>query len=258
MYKKYALCVGINDYPGLDADLRGCVNDARDWEDLLVNHGYTVFTLLDAAANKYNIITELRRLVDTAGWADRIVFTYSGHGTWLPDTDGDEADARDEALVCHDHQLGGLLTDDELQAIFGDLSYGTGALIVSDSCHSGTMTRGLADTHVVDRHPRFLSPALLLEDMTEERAVAMERLPASTPRRTASLISGCTDLEYSYDAEFKGRPNGAFTYAALQAYEPGINLAAWYARIRGWLPSDSYPQTPQLTASAYRRNVRAL
>ena len=31
-----ALCVGINDYPGNESDLRGCVNDARAWAELLV------------------------------------------------------------------------------------------------------------------------------------------------------------------------------------------------------------------------------
>ena len=30
-----ALCVGINDYPGSNMDLAGCVNDARDWQALL-------------------------------------------------------------------------------------------------------------------------------------------------------------------------------------------------------------------------------
>ena len=31
MAKKLALCIGINDYPGTDSDLSGCVNDANDW-----------------------------------------------------------------------------------------------------------------------------------------------------------------------------------------------------------------------------------
>ena len=30
-----ALCVGINDYPGSNMDLAGCVNDAKDWQALL-------------------------------------------------------------------------------------------------------------------------------------------------------------------------------------------------------------------------------
>ena len=34
---KYALCIGINDYPGTDSDLSGCVNDANDWAAALTN-----------------------------------------------------------------------------------------------------------------------------------------------------------------------------------------------------------------------------
>ena len=32
---KKALCVGINDYPAEDNDLKGCVRDARAWGRLL-------------------------------------------------------------------------------------------------------------------------------------------------------------------------------------------------------------------------------
>ena len=28
---KYALCIGINNYPGTASDLAGCVNDVDDW-----------------------------------------------------------------------------------------------------------------------------------------------------------------------------------------------------------------------------------
>ena len=31
-----ALCIGINNYPGTNMDLAGCVNDANDWADELI------------------------------------------------------------------------------------------------------------------------------------------------------------------------------------------------------------------------------
>ena len=37
-----ALCIGINDYPGTDNDLSGCVNDAQDWAEELSRRGFTV------------------------------------------------------------------------------------------------------------------------------------------------------------------------------------------------------------------------
>jgi hypothetical protein len=49
---KRALCVGINDYPGADMDLNGCVNDAMDWQSLLESRGYQVTRLLDSEATR--------------------------------------------------------------------------------------------------------------------------------------------------------------------------------------------------------------
>ena len=39
---KKALCIGINDYPGTDSDLSGCVNDANDWAAELGGRGFAV------------------------------------------------------------------------------------------------------------------------------------------------------------------------------------------------------------------------
>ncbi len=259
MRKKYALTVGINEYVDPSARLRGCVNDARDWAELLRSQGYATNVLLDAQATQANIVSALARMVALAGFGDRIVFQYSGHGTWVPDRDGDEADGRDEALVCYDYREGGILLDDTLQKIFGNLNYGAGALILSDSCHSGTVSRmvNLRRTPPGAPQPlataKFLSPAEFLDDLPTARAVEMEQKAAGVSRKTASLISGCSDLEFSYDSSFNGRSNGAFTRAAIDAFRPGISLKGWYDEIRRILPNAQYPQAPQLTSSSRRR-----
>jgi hypothetical protein len=246
-----------NNYPGTDAQLQGCVNDAVDWSELLVSQGYEVTMRHEATLG--DTIGCLMELVAKAKWGDRIVFTYSGHGTWVPDRDGDEADGRDEAMVMADYRQGGLLMDDTVQLIFGDLRAGVGGLILSDSCHSGTVSRFLGDAATPKERPRFYPPSNIITGLTEERAKILEQRPASTPRATASLISGCGDLEYSYDAVFNNRPNGAFTRAAIDTYKPGVSLGRWFTAIREELPSDWYPQTPQLTAaSPYRKYIKAL
>jgi metacaspase-1 len=262
--QKYALTVGINEYADPSVRLRGCVNDARDWAQLLRAQGYATNTLLDSQATQANIVSALVRMVALAGFGDRVVFQYSGHGTWLPDRDGDEADGRDEALVCYDYREGGLLLDDTLQKIFGNLKRGAGALILSDSCHSGTVSRMVDLRRTPPGAPmplataKFLSPAEFLDDLPTARAVEMEQKAAGVPRKSASLISGCADLEFSYDSSFNGRSNGAFTRAAIDAFTPGISLKRWYDDIRRELPNAQYPQAPQLTASAYRRYAKAL
>ena len=74
-------------------------------------------------------------------------------------------------------------------------------------------------------------------------------------------MAGCRDEEYSYDARFGGRPNGAFTYYAqktLKSLPPGATYAQWYTAIREYLPGASYPQTPQIFGARQSRKFKVL
>ena len=72
------------------------------------------------------------------------------------------------------------------------------------------------------------------------------------------LLSGCTDSEYSYDAEIDGRYNGAMTAMALKVIRenPLVTYDEFYAGLRQDLPSKEYPQTPQLEGMAEHKNTR--
>lgn len=241
---RYALCIGINDYPGTSSDLSGCVPDARDFAAALDARGFAVRQLLDSAATKAVLVDELARLVDRTGYGDTAIVTFSGHGTWVADTDGDEADRRDEALCPHDVFTAGPLTDDELHGIFTRRRFGARLVLISDSCHSGTVTRLAAPLGATLQAVRFLPPRTYQPDAKAAPAVAR-----AAPRPSALLLSGCADGEYAYDAWFGGKPNGAFTKAALAALRtlpPGATMRDWYAEIRMSLPSQDYPQTPAL------------
>jgi metacaspase-1 len=201
---KLALCIGINDYPGVSNDLYGCRNDAADWTDALTARGFDVRTLLDSAASGAAIRTGVADLLSRTSAGDAVVITYSGHGTWVPDLDGDEPDHRDEALCPHDIAANGPLLDDELFTLFSAASPGVRTVLISDSCHSGTLTRlsrPLGDSRCSSR---FLAPSTFLSPPTGN----LSRGPSRTrPRSSALLLSACRDTEYSYDATFSGRPN---------------------------------------------------
>ena len=257
MGKLKAVCVGIN-YPGTSAELYGCVNDANDWEALLIDAGYEVVKLLDSDATKVNIMTALQVAASSSKRGHRLVFTYSGHGTWKPDFDGDEIDGRDEALCPIDYAENRLIVDDELQEAFSLLPSGAGSLVISDSCHSGTLSKNLLGSLAPGR-PRYLSPSSFTDLTAKQVSRVEETIDTKSPRKSSSLISGCMDHEYSYDGVFDGRPNGAMSKAAFLTYRPGIRLNTWYKEIREMLPSTYYPQTPQLTSSnLYRRYSRAI
>lgn len=259
MLKRYALCVGINDYPGSGSDLAGCVNDAHDWHVTLLSRGYDVRMLLDGEANKKSIVEVIRERLSRLKAGDRFVFTFSGHGTWIPDRDGDEIDGRDEALCCYDYASGGLLVDDEMFEMFKNRAFGSRVTLLSDSCHSGTVTR-LAMDPAVHKTVRFLPPTLFT-DLTEKEAARAELdISGGKPRSDAVLISGCADHEFSYDAHFGNRPNGAFTYFARQALDqsPSPRVKDVYDTLKALLPSQEYPQSPQLTAGIFQRGSSLL
>jgi hypothetical protein len=263
-----ALCIGINDYPGTGSDLRGCVNDAHDWAATLTNKGFTVRQLLDSQATKAAMVTAFNELIGNAKAGDCIAITFSGHGTLAPDTNGDEADRYDEALCPYDIHQGQVLVDDEIHEMFNKRALGVRLILISDSCHSGTVTRAAASDPDAGDAPRirFLPLASwLAEDQLPKGASGrpLSQLPVSqvfspwagVVRATGDLLmAGCEEGpdHYSYDATFQNRFNGAFTYYALRALQTLPAQATyrdWHAAIRRSLPSTNYPQKPQLVGT---------
>jgi hypothetical protein len=116
---KRALCIGINNYPGTHMDLNGCVNDANDWAAELAGRGFAVSKLIDSQATKAAMVSGIQ--VADRRWRQRrrAGDHLSGHGTYVPDTNGDEIDGLDEALCPYDLQTnGGPLIDDEINTLF--------------------------------------------------------------------------------------------------------------------------------------------
>jgi hypothetical protein len=241
---KKAICVGINNYPGTANDLQGCVNDANDWSELLKGLGFETSLMLDSQATRQKIKTNLNTLIASAGESDVIVFTYSGHGTQVIDSNGDEGDTYDEAIYVYD----GTILDDELRMIIDTMNPKATLVVISDSCFSGTVTRLVPE----NTKPRFM-PA---KNISPDRVVR-QRFLLPEANMPELLISGCSDSEYSYDAEINGRYNGAMTAMALKVIKqnPNVSYSEFYASLRKLLPSSEYPQTPQLEGAAGSKNT---
>ena len=142
---KRAVCLGLDDYGG-NGDLNGCVNDCSDWSALLRDtFGFDVRALTNREVTIANVQTEFEGLVTRAGAGDLLVVTYSGHGTWVNaqnETNADEL--ADECWYLRD----GLLKDDWLrEAIRAKLDPAVDLVLISDSCHSGTMSRSAPATN---------------------------------------------------------------------------------------------------------------
>ncbi len=270
---KRALCIGINNYPGTDMDLAGCVNDARAWAAELTGRGFTVATLLDKEATKAAMVGGLEKVIGGAAGGDSVVITFSGHGTYEPDMNGDEIDGLDEALCPHDIRTAGALLDDDIHALFAARKSGVRLVLVSDSCHSGTVTRAVAAADEPDLpRPRFLPMGNWLPEDRLPRGASGKPISTVTVTSGASplskilsksqgdlLLSGCKEgpNNFSYDARIGGRPTGAFTYFALKVLKTlpaTATYADWHAAITpAFLPSATYPQSPQMVGNPAAR-----
>jgi hypothetical protein len=256
---KHGLCIGI-DYSGTSSELPDCVIDANRWAEALKARGFTVTTLLDSAATKAAMIAEIGELVAKLKYGDLGVLCYSGHGTWLADDDGDEADGRDEALCPSDVFTEGPLVDDDLGEIFSTRAMGARVLFISDSCFSGSVSRFAPSPQGSERRVRFMPPENFLkgEKLKGAKAVAGLRSTGRILAASASLLlSGSTDDEYS----FSTGTGGAFTLAALASLEEMHSPAdylAWHRKIRTKLPTAEFPQNPMLTGPLFQKRWAVL
>ena len=266
---KRALCVGINDYPIEGADLKGCVNDARAWASLLQDHfdfpSSDIRVMKDAEATKANVLAGLKDLLAGAGSGDVLVFANSSHGSQIPDPGGDEPDRYDEVMCPYDIK-DNALTDDELRELFSGLPKGVRLTVISDSCHSGTVTRALLIDNIPglsmpdDRRVRFLNPALfrggpILPDPMGAQPKGRMAFPQSSMDHL--LVAGCRDTEYSYDAVIAGDYHGAMTYHAIKAIEDA-NYQITYTELRDklgpMLEKAGYQQHPQLEGESHAKH----
>ncbi len=135
----WAVIVGIADYspPGPGGpDLSYSDDDAIDFYNKLIEWGWDssrIHLLLNSDATKTNIISQVEWLVSNVQPDDLVIFFFSGHGTYITDPQGEEADGRDEALVSHDLDL---ITDDELEILLSGIKVQS-IIVILDSCYSG-------------------------------------------------------------------------------------------------------------------------
>lgn len=242
--KKYAIFVGINDYPGDDMDLNGAVNDARNFKKLLTTkYRYPVANtamLLDGDATRANILAKIAAYGALVGPGDILVFQYSGHGTLfqdvysdvldetkkievdIPQEDGSRyqlpLDYYDSAIVPWDadspargRAWKSLILDDELYAAFSKITTkGATVVFISDSCHSGTVGKA--------QKMRFrfmpLEKALKVNNMADlnlTRPAKQTKGTTPTFNNRYITLTAAQDDEVAWDGNNSSIPGGLFT-----------------------------------------------
>ncbi len=165
-----ALLVGIDEYsPAAGSrrpdSLAGAKRDVELARSVLVDRfGFPLESIrmrCDSEATHERIVRDWKEwLIDRAGAETEVVFWFSGHGSRCPDAAagrGGEVGGYDSTLATYDSRVpptigvdgkttarGGYdFTDDELHSLLRALSTRTSRItVVTDSCHSGGVTRG--------------------------------------------------------------------------------------------------------------------
>lgn len=138
---RYAVIVGISDYPGTAYDLNYADDDAMDMKKALVeNYGFAdsdITLLIDSGATRSAILTAVEDVESKALADDEVIFFFSGHGMGGNADDGDN-EKLDESIVVHDGANLVPIWDGELAAAFS--GFQTQRIVfVFDSCLSGGM-----------------------------------------------------------------------------------------------------------------------
>lgn len=264
--RRVALLIGIADYEHFDllgppgaSDLVGPTNDVARMRASLKRWGFDgddVRVLRDGEATRAGILAGLDWVAERArGENDAVVVYYSGHGTWVPDEDGDEAlvtpgDTIDEALVPADapdpSTASALVLDDEIRDKLAAIPSRNVTMIV-DACFSGTITRGAeaspnARARGVPGNPGGDGPPGL------ELATA----PTHTLITAASAREVATELTIGPERIVYG----ILTYYLTEALD-GAPATARYdeimRRVRAGVRGEWVNQTPQLEGDADAR-----
>jgi metacaspase-1 len=262
MARGISVHVGLNavdpdHYDGWDGALAACEADANDMEALAKDRGFEKRTkLLTQEAKSDDIINAIEDAARELEPGDIFFLTYSGHGGQVPDAnDEEESDSSDETWLAYDRQI----VDDELYALWLKFEPGVRIIVLSDSCHSGSVNRNIRQDvpdpvktaeEAAKQNPRFRAlprdkligtyqrNASLYDDI--QNRVASSSSSAAELQTRVLLISGCQDDQLSRD----GIANGAFTGKLLQIWDDGAwkgGYATFHEAIRSQMPDDQQP-----------------
>lgn len=260
----WSLHIGMNkidpEHYGDDSELFACHYDAEDMSHIARDRGFEkIELLLDGQATRESVKASIANAAEYLRAGDMFLFTYAGHGSQVPDFNSDESDRADETLCLFD----GMLIDDELYELWSRFPDDVRIVMISDSCHSGSVLRATRRTpsdappvddgaiksrllplHIAARtfreHRDFYTAIGRKHAADDERLLMRELdMPLRCP---VLLISGCQDNQQSQD----GVGNGRFTQELLQVWDEGRFKGDWrelHRRIVAGMPP---AQTPNL------------
>ncbi|KAJ1971796.1 Ca(2+)-dependent cysteine protease, partial [Dimargaris verticillata] len=268
-----------------------CINDVRNIKRFLIelfNFRETDMVVLTDDARdpqsqptRANIIRGMNWLVSDARPNDSFFFHFSGHGSQVKDTSGDEIDGYDETILPVDYKYAGQIVDDEMNAIMvRRLPQGARLTAIFDSCHSGTALdlpfvydhRGrlvqnqvseLATKSLMSAGGAYLSGDILtagksvfsgLKTMVSGTKIQKRQKDLKSTVGDVIMFSGCKDSQTSADTfNYVVGNTGAMSHAFVTVLRsnPRQTYTQLLHSTREYLRRNKYKQVPQLSTGRH-------
>jgi metacaspase-1 len=258
--RRSALLVGIN-YRDTSSELNGCYNDIVNVSQYLrSNLGYSsdaISILTDGnrgstappqsiSPTRENILAGISRLVSGLISGDEVVFHFSGHGSLVRDTNGDENTGYDSCLCPIDYDTAGIITDDELRVcLINKIPKGVKLYAILDCCHNGT---GCDLRYKYEDFSRVIAIRPTTRWITRQKAFVQSKYRESLG--DIYMISGSRDEQTSADAYINNQFAGALTYALMSTLRTNdIRSYSWSSLLRDlrhFMRVNRYSQIPQI------------
>jgi hypothetical protein len=241
---KKALLIGIN-YRNTSNELTGCINDVNELKNVLAkNCGYNNITVISEdekiKPTKNNILKALKDIISESEKYNEIWIHYSGHGYYVKDENGDEADGYDEVLVPLDHSVNGFIIDDDLNLIISKTKCNT--YITFDCCHSGS---------ALDLYYN-----LSIQKNKLIHSYELSKKNNKTSNKNIFMISGCMDDQTSEENKIQVGGNllqvGAMTSTLIQVlrkYNFNITVGNLIMEMNKYLLRNKYRQIPVFSSN---------
>jgi len=246
---KHAILVGVGAYPKNDSikgkwkDLSS-MNDLKIIENMLLDQKFeasNIVVVKNEKATVENILKEFDKLIEKLQPGDIVFFHYSGHGQQISDIDptkhkqysklmyikADEDDGYDEALALYNapvnyfsgYDFSEHLIDDQIEHYQNKIQEKIGKnghlIMIFDSCHSGSITRGVDDAQIYrSESKKCLDPSV---DLVKQSKNSKED---NSNKGLLVEFKGCKDdqrnLEFKKGIQGADLNYGSLSYALYQ------------------------------------------
>ena len=269
--KLYALLIGINDYHDESIPpvppLNACLNDVAAMRALLLNHykdiigdDGQIMTLTNEQATKANVIDGFRKHLTQAQEGDVALVFYAGHGSsniTAPQFQQYTHDKEEQTWVLYDSRTaqkgpfgeGGLdLADKEIALLIEEVGQTRAHIVVvSDSCHSGSVTREVEDfMNLRQRSIMGTNEERTLESYLN--GAYLRRPDLTIPHTKHILLAACERVEKAREGVDN---HGVFTKALLDVLEKTggqLQYSDLFIQVRAAIQGFVKNQTPQVEA----------